>query len=255
MLDFTLKAYAQYLKAIKGAYQNILRFDDFFLLNEPPENYVIIRHDVDRKPKSALKMARLEAEMGIQSTYYFRTRPAIFRPEIIQDIADEGHEIGYHYESLSDARGDYAQAMVDFETNLKRLREIVPVKTVAMHGSPLSSYDNKDLWSNLTYRDDMKNKYQISGEVYLDISYVNIAYINDTGRNWLLGKSNKRDKVHSSIESEFRDGWALLRCLREGTFPKVIFQIHPERWTDSIAGYCIQWSMDMCINLAKSAIR
>jgi len=57
---------------------------------------------VDRKPENALKTARLEDEMGIKATYFFRTIPHTFKPEIIKEIAGMGHGIGYHYENLSE---------------------------------------------------------------------------------------------------------------------------------------------------------
>ncbi len=74
MKDFTLKAYMQYLTAIKMSYQQILRFDEYFELNQKPESFCIIRHDVDRKPMNALKMARLENSMDVKATYCFRTK-------------------------------------------------------------------------------------------------------------------------------------------------------------------------------------
>ena len=64
---------------------------------------VVLRHDIDRKPMNALRMAELEYELGIQSTYYFRF-PCTFKPEIIRKIRDLGHEVGYHYEVLSKAK-------------------------------------------------------------------------------------------------------------------------------------------------------
>ena len=58
-------------------------------------------------------MAELEHELGIQSTYYFRF-PYTFKPEIIGKINDWGHEIGYHYDVLSKAKGDYEKAIKVF---------------------------------------------------------------------------------------------------------------------------------------------
>jgi len=67
---------------------------------------VVLRHDIDRKLGNALRMAELEHELGIQSTYYFRF-PYTFKPDIIRKIHDLGHEMGYQYEVLSKAKGDY----------------------------------------------------------------------------------------------------------------------------------------------------
>ena len=40
-------------------------------------------------------------------------------------------------------------AICDFERNLRRFRKLYPVKTICMHGSPLSKWDNRDLWIEL----------------------------------------------------------------------------------------------------------
>ena len=60
---------------------------------------VVLRHDIGRKPKNALRMAELDQKLGIQSTYYFRF-PYTFKPDIIGKIHDLGHEMGYQYEVL-----------------------------------------------------------------------------------------------------------------------------------------------------------
>lgn len=71
---------------------------------------VCLRHDVDRLPVNALKMAELEYQVGIQSTYYFRYIKTTYKKDIIQQIAEYGHEIGYHYKTLAKARGDIVLA-------------------------------------------------------------------------------------------------------------------------------------------------
>ena len=48
------------------------------------------------------------------------------------------NEVGYHYEVLSKAKGDYEKAVELFEQELKEFRKIVDVKTICMHGSLLS---------------------------------------------------------------------------------------------------------------------
>ncbi len=255
MRDFTIGAYRQYLQAIKGSYTKTLCFVDFFTLAEPPDAFIIIRHDVDRKPRNALKMAMLEKDMGIRSTYYFRTKPHVFVPEIISRIARAGHEIGYHYESLSDAKGDHQAALRDFEKNLKTLRELAPIRTISMHGSPLSPHDNRNLWANHEAKAYLKNSLEIYGEVYLDINYSDIAYITDTGRNWGAEKSNRRDMVDSALTPHFKSRQDLLDCFIRGCYRKVVFQIHPERWTDSDIEYYTQLAKDQVANCIKAIVR
>jgi hypothetical protein len=77
----------------------------------PESNYIILRHDVDSRPGMALKMAELENRKDICSTYYFRFTKNIFDPGIIRRVSDLGHEIGYHYEVLSKAGGNFEEAI------------------------------------------------------------------------------------------------------------------------------------------------
>ncbi|CAB1058414.1 hypothetical protein D1BOALGB6SA_3170 [Olavius sp. associated proteobacterium Delta 1] len=37
--------------------------------------------------------------------------------------------------------------------NLKKLKRFYPVKTICMHGSPLSKWENRELWKRFNYQD------------------------------------------------------------------------------------------------------
>ena len=253
MRDFTLKAYKVYLKLLAKKYSNIITFDQYFSAITPPNTFCILRHDVDRNPENALKMARIEHDMGICSTYYFRTKRHVFKSGIIRKIKRLGHEIGYHYESWADYKGDPEKSLFDFEQNLKRLRCHVPVNTIAMHGRPLTGFDNRDLWKN-EHRENLLNKhFNIKGEVYLHIDYSNIAYISDTGRNWTCTDSNIQDRVVSNISMHLSDKESLLKYLRN-PHPKMILLTHPERWCNNLGEYFIQTLKDYLINLLKSML-
>jgi len=251
MRDFSLQAYEGYLLAIKRSYPKIIRFSEYFNSNPKPESFCLLRHDVDRKPLNALKMAKLENSVGVNATYCFRTKKHTFKPDIISKISRMGHEIAYHYESLSDANGNMERAIKDFEKNLAMLRRIVPVSTISMHGRPFEPYDNKDIWKVEENRKNLEKKYNLLGEIYLDIDYTDIAYINDTGRNWDSTKSNQRDKVNSKINADFNNGQSLLDYFNNKPHLKLVFQIHPERWSNNTFEYSIQYFMDKLINFVK----
>ncbi len=255
MRDFTHTAYKQYLEAIKDNIGTFQRFDEYMVASKKPESFCLLRHDVDRKPHLALKMAKLEHRMGVKATYYFRIKRCSFIPDIIREIADMGHEVGYHYESLSDTNGDINLAIKDFEKNLTTLRKIATVKTCAMHGQPLKPYDNRDIWRIKENHEYLQNKLGLLGEVYLDIDYTDIAYINDTGRNWTSGKSNVRDKVYSNVKADFSSGEELLSYLSNSPHQKICFQIHPERWNNSTFGWSIQLMRDTATNSAKRVLK
>ena len=254
MQDYTLNAYRHYLGAIQKSYANILRFDEYFTIDPKPESFCLIRHDVDRKPHNALRMAELEKSVGLKATYFFRTKRHTFISDIIASIASLGHEIGYHYESLSDARGNIQRALADFEDNLSRLRRVASISTIAMHGRPLSAYDNRKIWQSADQHSKLINQYSLLGEVYLDIDYGDIAYISDTGRNWSPTKKNRRDVVESKISLSFSNGQDLLRYLSHHPHPKMVFLIHPERWSENNIEYGIQYIKDKTINIIKSLV-
>jgi hypothetical protein len=202
----------------------------------------------------ALQMAKLENAMGIHSTFYFRTKPHVFKPEIIEEISRLGHEIGYHYESLSDTDGDMSRALKDFKRNLRKLRRAVPVQTISMHGRPLKSYDNRDIWRDPLNHQHLVKEMAVLGEVYLDIDYRDIVYITDTGRNWSPVRSNIRGHIESSRKLDFKSGLELYQYLDSNPYPRLIFQVHPERWTENLPDYFLSVCVDAIANFTKTAV-
>jgi hypothetical protein len=105
MRDFRLEKYKDLcLAPLDSGYTPLTVYSYLVLEGKKKNNnkLVVLRHDIDRKPKNALRVAELEHELGIQSTYYFRF-PYTFKPDIIGEMHDLGHEVGYHYEILSKA--------------------------------------------------------------------------------------------------------------------------------------------------------
>lgn len=253
-MDFTLSNYKEYIDLILQSNLEIYSFEKFFKKKQKPSQFVIMRHDVDRKPHRALKMAKLENQMDIIATYYFRSKPHTLKKEIIEEISSLGHEIGYHYESLSDTNGNIDLALIDFKKNLDKLREFVPIDTISMHGRPFSKYDNRDIWKSEHNHQKLLNEFGILGEVYLDIDYTDIAYINDTGRNWSSNQSNKRDKIISEVDCDFFDKNDLKKALKEKKFQKIVFQIHPERWNENVFSWVQQYFFDSVVNIVKKII-
>ncbi len=105
-MDFTLTAYKQLISTLQVQGFFFQTFEGF--IQNPEEKVLILRHDVDRLPGNSLKTARMENGLGIRASYYFRTIAQTFKPEIIKEIADLGHEIGYHYENLSEIGKNYS---------------------------------------------------------------------------------------------------------------------------------------------------
>jgi hypothetical protein len=246
MRDFTLQAYMRLIDKLRYSGLSIYGVADWLI--KKPKMGALIRHDVDRKPKNALEMAKAEAATGVFTTYYFRVIGSAYNPKIIREIANLGHEVGYHYEDLALAKGDMKLAKQLFERHLAELRTIVPIITVAMHGSPLSPYTNSDIWKFISHAN-----YNLIGDALLTVDYSKFYYFSDTGRAWNSTVTNLRDKVASSmfVRPNIRGTKELIDFISSERINRIAISLHPERWDKSIAGWLTQLIKDMLINIAK----
>lgn len=237
VLDFTINKYCQLLQALKAYGLKSL----------------VLRHDVDLLPENSLRTARLEASMGMMGVYYFRAVQESWDEKIIQEIAALGHEVGYHYESLTTCDGDVDAAYQDFCRNLERLRKLVPVTSICMHGSPRSPYDSKDIWKKYDY-----HALGIVDEPYLDTDFSKSFYLTDTGRRWDGYKVSVRDKI-----PQYQDEWTakgltfhttddVINGLRQNRIPKnLMVTVHPQRWNPM--GF--KWAKELLMQNAKNLVK
>jgi len=274
-MDFTIGTYKRLLITLRNQGFCFIPFSEY--LSNQTEKVIVLRHDVDRMPLNSLEFAKILAEVGIRGTYYFRAIPESWDEAVIREIERMGHEIGYHYEDMNRcavrgvryAEEDLAKIAIEsFAVNLEKLRKIVPVKTICMHGSPLSKWDSRLLWKYYDYRD-----YGIIGEPYFDIDFNKVLYLTDTGRRWDGGIVNVRDKglgIRSEAQSSERraqgdnnyNNWKvkpvpgslmkmssksidfqnkykfgstseIILAAERGELPdKIMMTFHPQRWTD-----------------------
>lgn len=257
--DFTLSAYRQLLKALQQADYAFYTFEDW-CEGKAEGRYVILRHDVDLKVAQSLVVARIEAEMGIRATYYFRIVPQSNQPDIIRAIAALGHEIGYHYEDLSLFNGDMNKAFDHFKTQLTYFRQFYPVKTICMHGRPTSKFDNRDLWKLNDYRE-----LGLIGEPYFDFLSSpgalngNISYFTDTARMWDGGKYNVRDKSLISNQVSGRSKKKTIHSTydfieyinNKPVENGMMITTHPQRWTDKL----LPWLHELIFQNIKNCIK
>lgn len=226
-MDFTIKEYIKLIDSITKVGYSFQTFSEF--LENPKNKVVMLRHDVDRKPFNSLKFANLQYDLGIKGSYYFRSAKCSWDPNVIQKINKFGHEIGYHYENLSDFNGDFKASIKNFEKTLNEFRKLVPIKTICMHGRPLSKFDNRLLWSKFNFRD-----YGIIGEPYYDLNFNEVLYLTDTGRKWNGQSENIRDSVKSDYSFNFKKTSELSQAFSLNSLPnQIMLTFHPERWHEN----------------------
>lgn len=296
-MDFTLTTLRAFLTTLQNSGYSFLRVDEFASgMTVPERKVVILRHDVDRNPAMSLDVAYLEQKLGIRGTYYFRTIPETLDESIIRQVHAMGHETGYHYEDLSlvtrsagysrqrfrNTGSDetkeaemVAAAFGSFCHNLKRIREIVPVNTVCMHGSPASRYDSRLLWKYFDYQE-----LGIIAEPYFDISLDSMLYLTDTGRRWDGSSVSVRDRMYTRDEeyywkwvrkpatgsamaisdigktlsdlNSFRSTYDIIRAAQAGKLPDhLLITLHPQRWSD----HWYEWFAELVMQRVKNHVK
>jgi hypothetical protein len=260
-MDFTIQKYRSFLESLVASGYRFITFQEYFSTNA--DRFVILRHDVDDKKMNSLHFAEIQNHLGIRGTYYFRMVPQSFDEGVIKKIADLGHEIGYHYETMDSANAKCKMqnakckevdlvdiAYDEFCINLEILRKIVPIKTICMHGSPRSKFDNKALWKRYNYKD-----MGIFGEPYFDLDFNKVFYLTDTGRRWDGEKVSVRDKVKTPSHFEhitFNSTAQIIDAATTEQLPnRIMFTFHPQRWTDDR----LAWTSELLRQNAKNVIK
>jgi hypothetical protein len=248
--DFTYRAYADLLDAGLDAGYEFLTVREYLSAASLPERFVVLRHDVDRKPWNGLQMAQIEAVRDVPATYYVRAIDKTFKPDLLVELEDLGHEVGYHYEDVDAADGDVGAAHDSFQRNLRRFRRLVDVDTVCMHGNPLSAHDNRDMWTDGAPGFEA---YDLLGEAYLSMDFDDVTYFSDTGRTWRDGALKVKDHTMGEGEKsrQVESTWELVELLREGSVDRFCLLSHPNRWAGSVAELLSERAKDGAVNVVK----
>jgi hypothetical protein len=166
-----------------------------------------------------------------------------------------GHEIGYHYETMDTCKGNIDKAYDEFCRNLNMFRKIVPVNTICMHGSPMSKFDNRDLWKKYDFRD-----LGLIAEPYLNLDFNKTFYLTDTGRCWDGSKVSVRDKVSNIkpmtnpefIKISYHSSFDIIDAVKSNHFPhQVMMTFHPQRWTDNL----LLWGRELAAQNLKNQVK
>ena len=140
------------------------------------------------------------------------------------------------------------------------MRAIAPVKTICMHGSPLSRLSNLELWKRYDYRE-----LGIVCEPYLDVDFGEVFYLTDTGRRWdgeavsvrdKVGEQEKEDKGLRGLEGKqwpsFHSTFEIIEAVDAGRFPdRAMMTVHPQRWTDDP----VAWVRELVLQNLKNVVK
>jgi hypothetical protein len=134
--DFTEEHYRELLRLAKGQYR-FVGFTD----TARDERSILWRHDIDFSPQRAGALARIEAEEGVQATYFVLLHSEFYNAlerEVVQritEIASLGHAIGLHFDPQFYGQGKELEAMLQMERRLLETTFAVPIEAFSWHNT------------------------------------------------------------------------------------------------------------------------
>lgn len=251
-LDFTLTKYRELCEVISNSKYKPMGLESYLTQKEGYGKIIILRHDVDSRPEHSLRIAEIEKEYKLRSTYYFRMTEKVFQQDIIDQIQSLGHEIGYHYEVLDKAKGDFETAIKIFEEELEEFGKICDIRTICMHGNSRTPWNSRDIWKKYDF-----TEFGVMGEAYLSVDFSKLMYFSDSARTWDR-KYKVKDVLDESNESnmpKIRHTNEIIDFINNEQYDGFYILTHPDEWTDSSATWLWDLVRQSFRNRAKLALK
>ena len=186
MNNFTFNSYENSINNFLKNNYNIGGFKK--LENNLEENFLILRHDIDFDIEKAREFAIFENQLGIDSTYFFRTSCKFYNLlsphtlNIINEINDLGHEVGIHLKvNLFDK--------YDFEKLINGLIEMFN-KDLNIKIDSYSLHEPNRTAQEISH-ENICEKFGFSIGAYEDKFFKDIKYLSDSGGRWREGHFNE----------------------------------------------------------------
>jgi hypothetical protein len=102
-MKFTYDEYENMLKCLKEDYE-FISFSKAKFSREKLERKVLMRHDIDQSLEKTQRIAEIEANLGISSTYFILLRSPFYnifscdQEKLMRNLIDKNHFIGLHFD-------------------------------------------------------------------------------------------------------------------------------------------------------------
>lgn len=175
--SFAYQSYKEMLRLLQVNGYHIANYHNW---TEYPKT-VILRHDIDNSPEKALRLAKLENEEGVCSTYFVMLTSDFYNvfsgqtAKTLYELASFGHEIGLHFDEkrYPDCFGKPRKCIEKIRMEAYTLQQLLgtPVSVVSMHRPSKAMLD-----ANLQVP-DMINSY---GTTF----FRDFKYLSDSRHHW-----------------------------------------------------------------------
>lgn len=213
------REYRRFLESAAQAGYDFVALEEWVDRGFPrEERLLILRHDVDQHPASALRMLEIERDFGARATWYFRWRTA--QPAVIAKVAEFAAGVGLHYETLT--RAHLAHDGQNRQELAERCRDVLrselrafakafgPARSACPHG-------------------DSRVPHVRNGDLLRDIDCASFGIEFDGNEimrgkrigHWLTDRSRPDGRWGNAVSPTemFRDGVSPILCV-----------IHPNNW-------------------------
>ena len=177
-----LEMYEDLLKdtASQYAFQLINNELDTEKLTRQESPVCFLRHDIDFSPENAARIAQLERQHGIKSTYTVLLSGPYYNPfekavrDLLGEIKDCGHEVGLHFDPLVHNITDEASLGKAIKTEASALADIVkaPISMFSFHYTTNFSMSCK------------AHEYGGLVNAYSEFFHNDVEYISDSNGYW-----------------------------------------------------------------------
>lgn len=181
---FSLENYRQLLIAFqKNGYQFRLFSDQY-----DTHKVVYLRHDLDFWLAYAIPIARIEAELGIRSSYFFLIDSASYNPfnpdciSILQMLTKLGHYIGLHIDENN------LRTKEDLNNQIDLLRRFIPFSDYQIVSRHRPVLHKQEHWIPKSLIDTYDDKF-----------FKAIEYASDSRGEWRYGFPTKRKAFNDGV--------------------------------------------------------
>lgn len=198
------QSYLKFLMLAQKKSYKFIFFDEF----NKHSKFIILRHDLDFDLNFAIKLAQIEHQKNVKSTYFIMLHHPLYNiwtksnQLILKKIINLGHTIGLHFDLAFYNSKINNQKLLNFyiEEELSFLSKITNSKIyfVSFH------QPQAEILQNQIY---LKDRFE---SVYNKIYFIDIKYISDSTGRWCEASINK--------------------FLQESKFDKIQFLSHPALW-------------------------